>query len=287
MTFRPNKTASRATSDEVRRVVRMSQQDLVQSQTYASIDPLSIPEVKIWLRVDQATDGGTLTIPDAVGGASATQPTALNKPTLGTDSNGLAKLTCTAGTGLILPITAPILGNTVWFGMSFWCKPTSTSASDLYSVMRTGASGLANLDRQRFGVTNTDDLASLIWASLGNTRRAQTNTSRTTLFQNVWKFISIEFNGALATETLRHTIKDMGTPVATPAAVVYDDAQGTVGSGLTSLVAVTGSAILFNRTTAYTNGFIGDIGPDIFFYDPTTMTDDKRVQLAQFRIPVD
>ncbi len=284
MAFRPTKTVSKATADEIRRVATISDEELERTSTTIVPGDLDLPELKIWLKIDGASDSGTLTIPDALGGSSATQPTALNKPTVGTTGNGLPKLTCAAGTGLILPISAGI-NNTSWFGMAFWAKATSTSAADFYSAIRTGASGLANLDRQRFGVTNQDDLASLIWVSQGNTRRAQTNTSRATVFQNVWKFLCFEFIGTNASEATRFLIKDMGAPVAAPAAVIYDDSQGTAGSNITSLVSVTGSAILFNRTTAYANGFIGDIGPDIFFYDPTTMTQDKRVSLAQHRIP--
>lgn len=291
MTARPNKPASVATAVEVRRVAVISAQDLVQSNAYSQIDPLSIPEVKVWLRVDQASDSGTLTIPDAKGGASAIQATGARKPTLSTTGNGLAKLVNAADRYLQLAISTGI-NNADYFGMGFWCKPTAIgTAGDFFNITRTGAAGLADVDRMSFRKSGTgnNDMTTFIWlppAPSSNTRQAQ--SSRAVFLANTWKFIAYEYHGAQATEAARSRFRDMGMPLANPQVTSYSQSAGTATDTPSTLItATTGSAILFNRTTAAAAGFVGEIGPDVFFYDPRTLTDLQRVQMAQFRVPLD
>lgn len=279
---RPTKPASVATPEEVNRVAVMSGRELAEAAPYSIIDPISIPEIKIWLRVDQATDTGTLTIPDAKGGSSAVQATGANKPTVGTTSNGLAKLTNAAGTGLTLPVSA---GNTnaAYFAIAFWCRPSdvATNSADFYN-MDTGA----GTSQHRLSVRqDTNDLKVFIYEPPGSNNINRTAvTTRAILLLNVWKFIMYEFNGSLSTEALRSVFKDMGMPITTPQVQTFAGAAAAMPTTLEP--GVTGNSILFNRTTGFTNGFRGDIGPDIFFYDPRTMTDQNRVRMAQFRVPV-
>lgn len=271
-----------------RRVAAISQQELASTAPFAQVNPLTIPEVKVWLRVDQATSdvNGISSIPDAKGGSPAVQAVNAQKPTLGTTGNGFAKLVNTSTKGVTLPITTGGIGNTAWFGMGLWIKPTSIAGTgDLFDITRTGAAGLGSLDRMSCRVA-LDDLNLFLWLSAGNTRLARTRTDRSPLQVNTWTFVSYEFVGAEATEATRHRFKEFGTVLPAPITYVYEDSQGTAGP-ITSLVAATGSAILFNRTTAYANGFVGEIGPDIFFYDPTTLFGDRLIQLAQYRVPTD
>ncbi len=283
MTFRASRP--RASATERSRVVEFSQQDAAQSAAYSQVDPLSIPEVKIWLRVDLATNSGTLSVPDARGGSSATQPTGANKPTLGTTSNGLAKLTNASGTGLLLPMSAGH-NNSAYFAIAFWCRPTSvaTTSSDFYNAV-TAAGASANRISIR---QDTDDLKAFVWvppSSGGNIRNGV--TTRAVLRQDLWKFVMYEFDGSLGTEDLRSRFKDAGTPLAFPQQTTTYGSTGTAPAMPTSLEpSVTGNSLLFNRATTYLQGFLGDVGPDIFFYDPRTMTDTNRVRLAQFRVPV-
>jgi hypothetical protein len=265
-----------------RRAAKLSQWELTQSAPFASIDPASIPEMKVWLRVDQASDSGTLSIPDAMGGSPATQATGANKPTLGTTGNGLAKLTNAVGTGLLLPLSAGVQ-NTAYFGMGFWMRASTLTGGDMFSV-NTGAS-MASANRIQFR-QSTNDLKTFVWIAAGESGIRSGGTSRGIVLLNVWKFFMYEFNGAGATEADRSTFKDMGTTFAAPQAQTFTQEVATNTTMPTVLVTATGNAVLFNRTTTYANGYIGEIGPDIFFYDPRTMTDTKRVQLAQYRVPL-
>lgn len=281
MTIRPSRR--RATATERGRVTKFSQADNAQTAAYSQIGPRNIPEVKIWLRVDLATDSGTLTIPDAMGGASATQATAARKPVLGTTSNGLAKLTCTDDC-LVLPISAGF-NNAAWFGIAMWIRPANvTTSSDIFNV--TTAAG-ASINKLSFRQT-TDDLVDFLWAADGSANRSgRTLTGKAVLAANVWVFVSMEFDGSQTLESDKNRFKLNGTPVPAPNAVAYSDGVPTVGApGPSVLNTPTGNALLFARTTVPANPFIGDVGPDIFFYDPRTITAQSLVQLAQFRVPV-
>lgn len=285
---RPTKPASVATPEEVNRVAVMSNQELAEAAPYSIIDPISIPEIKIWLRVDQATSdvNGVSSVPDAKGGSAATQSTNAQKPTLGTTGNGLAKLTCVDDC-LVLPIQAGF-NNSAWFGMAMWIRPSNVStSSDLFNV--TTASG-ATVNKLSFR-QSSDDLLDFTWASNGSdTRQARTGSAgfgKAILAVNIWTFVSMEFDGTQATEDTKNQFKLNGTPVPAPNATQYSNGVGAIGSpGLSALNTPTGNSLLFARTTAGGNPFQGDIGPDIFFYDPRTITAQKLVQAAQFRVPV-
>ncbi len=279
MSVRP--TRSKATQTEVNRVASISQQELAETSAFATVNPRTIPEVKVWLRVDLATDSGTFTVPDALGGSSATQATAARKPTLGTTGNGLAKLTCTDDC-LVLPNQAGF-NNAAWFGIAMWVRPANVStSSDLFN-MTTASGGSIN----RLSLRQTaNDLVTFTWAA-DNTATRSARTTRGIMSTNVWKFIAHEFDGTQTLEADKQRFKDMGSPIALPQVVTYSDGVPTVGSpGLSTLNTPTGNSLLFSRTTAGGNPFIGDIGPDIFFYDPRTITQTQLVQLAQFRVPV-
>lgn len=284
---RPHKPASVATPEEVNRVAVISQSELADTAAYTQLGPRNIPEVKIWLRVDLATDSGTLTIPDAMGGPSATQATGANKPVVGTTGNGLAKLTNAATKGLTLPVSAGVT-DANYFAMGLWFRPSNvvTNSADFFNMV-TGAGTSANRLSLR---QDTNDMKVFVWepgsGGLNNNRTAATD--KAILLLNTWKFLSWEFSSLIATESLRSQYRDMGVVATARQAQIFGN-NGTSPSGVLTTTlepSVTGNSILFNRSTGFTNGLIGDIGPDIFFYDPRTMTDDKRVQLAQFRVPV-
>jgi hypothetical protein len=284
MGIRPNKPASVASATEIRRAASMSQEELAQSAPFASIDPASIPEMKVWLRVDQATDSGTLTIPDAMGGSPAVQATAARKPALGTTGNGLAKLTNAVDDFLQLPLSSG-LNDANYFGMGMWLRPSSiVTGGDILSITRVGAAGLASADKLNWR-QDANDVVNFIWLpGADGTRRGKTNGGLLQL--NVWKFICLEFDGAQATELAQHRYKDMGTALTAQQLPTFSPGVAPGTTPPTTLISATGSAILFNRTTAAAAGFIGDIGPDIFFYDPRTISVQNLVNLANFRVPL-
>ncbi len=284
MSVRP--TRSKATQTEVNRVASISQQELAETSAFATVNPRTIPEVKVWLRVDLASDSGTLTIPDSMGGASATEVNALQKPVVGVTGNGLAKLTCNRASRLVLPVSAGI-NDANYFGMGLWVRPANVSTSDDIFTIETGTGASAN--RIRFG-QSTNRLVNLVYATGSDNRVTQSNTTRAYFATNVWKFIGVEFDGSQALEANRCRLRDMGSPLAQPMDEVYSsfpvDEVAVPPPGPATLNVVTGTAWLFQRRVAFDRGFNGDVGPDIFFYDPRTMTQEKLIQLAQFRVPV-
>lgn len=242
----------------------------------------------MWLDVSGATDSGTLSIPDRMGGSPATQATGANKPTLGTTTNGLAKLTGATATFLSCPIRAG-LADVDYFGLAMWIRPADVTLTtpDLFNITRTGAAGQADFDRISIR-QSLDDISCLTWlppSPSSNVRSSRTESTRGILQSNVWKFITIEYIGVAATELQRVVYKEAGTVLPPQYLPTFAQAQGTALDTPSTLIAATGSAILLNRTTAAANGFVGDV-TDIFCYDPRSMTPDALVQLAQYEVPV-
>jgi hypothetical protein len=281
--FRPNKPAWKATQAEINRVAVISQQELAASAGHATVDPqVNLgSDLKIWLDVNASTHdvNGISNIPDVLGGASALQSTNAQKPAFATTGNGLGVATSTTATAMTLALSAG-LTDTTWFGMSLWIRPTNTAASTIFFSVITAGGASANRMEIR---QNTNDIKWYIYQP-GAIRSVGSVTSRGFFFQNQWRFISFEYNGANAAEADKAVMKDMGTNFANPMTPTFQDESGTSTMPAT-LVSATGNALLFNRTTAFTGGFQGQIGPDIFFYDPRNMTDSKRIALANYRVP--
>lgn len=245
--------------------------------------------LKVWLDVSQATDSGTLTIPDRMGGASATQATAGNKPTLSTTSNGLPKLVSGIDKWLQLPLSAGI-NDPDYFGVALWMKTTDVTQlnGDLFNVT-SSTNGLAAANRLSIRQPQ-DDLSVFTWippAPSGNVRSSRTLSGSALLQNGVWKFMAMEFIGVKPTELERMVYKDAGTIVASPYMPTFSQAQGTAVDTPSTLIVTTGSAILLNRSAVAspTNGFFGET-TDWFFYDPRTMSSDDLVQIAQYEVPV-
>jgi hypothetical protein len=283
MTFRPNKPAERASQAEINRVAVISQQELAATDGFATVDPRALlgSDLKVWLDINAATHDadGISSVPDVLGGSAATQSTNAQKPVYDTTGNGLGVATSTTATALVLPLGAGI-ANTTWFGMSMWIRPTNTAASTIFfSAISAGGASANRMEMRQ----NTNDVKWYVYQP-GAIRSIGSVTSRGFWFRNQWRFVSFEYNGGGATEAERAILKDMGTSLANPMTPTFQDESGTSTMPAT-LVSATGNALLFNRTTAFTGGFQGQIGPDIFFYDPRNMTDAKRIQLANYRVP--
>jgi hypothetical protein len=281
--FRPNKPAWKATQAEVNRVAIISQQELAASAGFTTADPRVTlgDDLKVWLDIDASTHdvNGISAIPDVMGGASAVQSTNAQKPAFATTGNGLGVATSVTATAMTLALSAG-LNDTTYFGMSLWIRPTNTAASTIFMTVLSAGGATANRMELR---QNTNDIKWYVYQP-GATRSIGSVTSRGFFFQNQWRFVSFEYNGAGATEAEKAIMKDMGTNFANPMTPTFQDEAGTSTMPAT-LVSATGNMLLFNRTTAFTGGFQGQIGPDIFFYDPRNMTDAKRIALANYRVP--
>lgn len=243
--------------------------------------------LKAWLDVSQSTaDGnGVSLVPDRLGGPGATQSVNAQKPQLGTTSNGLSKLVMTDDAlGMNVATYAAALQDANWFGMACWIKPGNIGVTgDLFNIS-TAFSGSASSNRIQIRQA-TDDLISFLWATASNIRRGQSTSQL--LNQGVWTFFTYEFIGAGATEADKNRFKVNGTPIASRYTMAFDDAQNTVGppGPSTLLTGATGSASLFARNITGLSPFIGE-ATDVFFYDPTTMTSDALLALAQYEVPV-
>lgn len=243
--------------------------------------PSQVPQLQVWLRVDQAVSSGGLvsSIPDAMGGPSLVQASSPLQPTLGTTGNGLAKLTVNASV-MTLAMGAALQGPR--FGLTFWYKPANiTTSSDFFNVVTGGGS---SINRQSLRQA-ANDLFSLVWADASNVRSARTN--RAILTAGLWKCISLEFDGAQVAELDRHRFKDMGTPLTVNDLPTFADSQGVVGApGPASMrLGATGNALFFARTLAAGNPLQGEIGPNIFIHDPQ-ISPDNLVRLASYQVPV-
>lgn len=250
----------------------------------AGFSPLKLGSaLKIWLDFSQQTDGGTLSIPDRMGGSPAVQAVAGQKPVVNTTTNGLTKLTFTDDC-LLLPMSAPLnVANSM--AIAAWIRPNgvATTASDLFDIA-SSFSGAASGNKVHIR-QNLNDIQSFIWNNATDIRKGATN--RGYLSTNVWKFMVWQFIGNAATEDLKNSFRDMGSDIARPQALTFSDAQNVVGPpGPTALqVGITGNAIIGARTAAGGSPFGGDM-TDFFVLDPTLMTTDMWVQLAQYEVPI-
>lgn len=281
MTFRPN--GRRVRQAEINRVAILSQSDLAISSGHSSADPRVTlgSDLKVWLDINASTHdvNGISSVPDVMGGSPAVQSTNAQKPAFDTSTNGYGIATSVTATAMTLPLSAGI-ADTTYFGMSLWIRPTNTAASTIFMAVLSSGGASANRMEIR---QNTNDVKWYVYQP-GAIRSVGSVTSRGFFFQNQWRFLSFEYNGAGATEAEKATMKDMGTNFANPMTPTFQDESGTSTMPAT-LVSATGNMLLFNRTTAFTGGFQGQIGPDIFFYDPRNMTDAKRIALANYRVP--
>ena len=100
---------------------------------------MQLPQLTAWLSWAGATDTGTLSVPDLMGGSPATQSNGALKPTISTTANGIQVGTFSSSV-LFLPLSAAINGNTQ-FGIEFWIKLANISGTKTVATIRNVAGG--------------------------------------------------------------------------------------------------------------------------------------------------
>lgn len=231
----------------------------------APFDPRQLPALTAWINWAGATDTGTLSVPDLMGGSPATQGTGALKPTVGTADNGIRIGTFSAHF-LSLPLSAAI-NNSTKFGIAFWLKVADVSGIKVVISVNNFAGG-ANANRM---LVNTFG-ASFEVRAQNVDRHAQLGS----LDAGVWRFCYAGIDCSQGTE-------------ATQVIMSLDGAPGTVTFNSdtawpASLPTPTGNMIIGGNSLVPSSPLVGSIGDLYFFLDQLSTAD--QVRLMQFNRPL-
>jgi hypothetical protein len=195
------------------------------------------------------TGSGYSSVRDILNPSSpATQSTDARRPPAAVSTNGLPIVTVSAST-LSVPLISARIGTTTW-GFWGWLKQSPTA--DAVVSFGTSGGASANFAWFNFNTTGTNCKAEL-WTG-AQSRRCEKGSLST----GVWKFLTIEFNGALSGDA-RYTL----TIDAAPQTVTFG---GSLGSVPATLPVVTGPGSLLSFTSAGGFPFVGSLGTNFGFF---------------------
>ena len=193
--------------------------------------PNDLSAVTGWLRIANRTDTGTLTIPDALGGPSATQSSAAQKPTFST-SNGFDMSVWDGNDDfLTTAVDNDSNNNSPTFGIATWIRPTNVTG--VRYIHATRILNGASVDRVLFRMNGTT-LQIFVYNDPTNARLA-TVTSYFTI--NTWSFMTWEFNGGESSDATKCVITRDGTAQS----VTFSDGVGSTGAMPSTLTQPTGT----------------------------------------------
>jgi hypothetical protein len=216
-------------------------------------NPAALSAVTGWLRLAARTDSGTLTIPDVLGGPSATQATAGNKPTFGT-SNGLpTAIVDGADDYLVWPAGAANNATARW-GFAGWLNPTTEVSLRRGIVTGHDADLTSSLNFKLWLYRDATSLVLDIQTSGGGLTRRCTVTSFFAL--DTWIFPTVEFDGGQSTEATRVVITKNGTPQT----VTFSSGTAVPAA----LESATQFALLARRAGAGSESWLGRSGANLF-----------------------
>jgi hypothetical protein len=252
-------------------------------------NPGTLSEVLAWYQVDLATVVSTriTVLPDAKGGASFVPVLSALAPVQGTTANGLKVLTFTGAEALGALDNNAAWRNSEYFGMAFWFKASAeTGQGTFFSYWGSTLGMTANRvlvgssanTRVRQIVRNAADSGS-------STLDSATGASHFVIKTDVWQFFAFLVDGRLAAAD-RSKVKLGGadlplpqTPTVTPA----PDATLRTSLAAPNRVAL-GCADVDDGTSAIAGGILGQIGPDIVFFNPA-MKIGKLRRIMGYRVP--
>lgn len=243
----------------------------------AGFTPLALAPVSSWFRLagSTITGSGYSSVRDVINPSSpATQGTDARRPPGATSSNGLPILNVTAAT-LSVPLIAARVGTAAW---GFWAWLNQTSGADaLISFGTTGGATGGNHSWFNFNTSGTNGKVEL-WDG-ASSRRCDT-----TFAVGAWKFVTLEFNGALSGDA--RFVSTINGAVQTPAF------SGSLGAVPATLNAVTGSASMLSFNTGGGFPFVGNVGPNWGFLGAAMsgateglLTSAARTALMNFEAP--
>lgn len=228
-------------------------------------DPRQLPALTAWLNWARATDSGTLSVPDLMGGSAATQSTGGLKPTISTTTNGVVIATFSSNV-LALPLSAAVNGNTK-FGIAFWVKLSGVVGVQTFISTQNVAGG-ASADKL---------LCNTFGATLEARAQSVDRRAGITALDTNWRFCYIGIDCSKGTE-------------ATQVIEALDGLLGTVGFSSdtawpASLGTPTGNMLIGSTTSAGTaSPLLGSIGDIYFFSDQLSAADIGR--LMNFNRPL-
>lgn len=232
----------------------------------APFDPRQLPALTAWINWAGATDSGTLSVPDLMGGSPATQSTGALKPTLATADNGIRIGTFSAHV-LALPLSAAINGDTK-FGIAFWVKLADVSGLKTISSIQNNAGG-ASANKLLINTFGAAPQARAVAVD----RRA---TPSTASIDTNWRFCYIGIDCGQATEATQVLMSIDGLLVTV--SFINDTAWPA------SLGTPTGNMLLGANSSAAASPLVGSIGDIYFFSDQLTAADIGR--LMNFNRPL-
>lgn len=252
--------------------------------------PTDSGAVSAWFRVANATNAGAglaFTLPDVLSANAATTSTDARKPTIATSAgNGLPILTCDGTRALTIPIHAGINGSAAW-GLGIWLRRTTTVGNPAPFTIRalSGATGAAS-NKMDCQMTFSGADSFKVFNNQTQSRGAQ--PASWTI--NTWVFMLYEFDGTGATEDDRLVISRGGV-LQNP--LTFQNFDGAPAAMATAAPQPSGgTACLCAQQTSGSNGWVGDIGPNIYILGSKMagatqglLTTAARLALTGFEAP--
>lgn len=239
--------------------------------------PLQVSAVVGWLRVGQATvDGseGVSSLPNVMGGSPMVQGTGSRRPIRAAAGNGLPIMQFVSNDFLIEPLQSGVNNNAAWFGMGMWLRsPIGTTIRTIYAIVNDANSATAT--RLRWQVLANESMAFDAFLDDSNARRLASNASQVA---GGWEFWTVAHDGSLSGDARAVQHNGGASPGAAYSAI------GTATEMPATLVTPTGNALL-GTGAALANPFIGDMGPNIYFFN-RQLTAPELANLMAFEQPV-
>ena len=227
--------------------------------------------VSKWMRLADRTDTGTLTIPDALGGSSATQASAGDKPTFSTQ-NGLPVADFDGSTNHLTEGIDSGNNQSPAAGLALWLQP------DNHVGLRTIACGITTVgaSANRFVLQqNGTTLFVDVYHSDAVVRRGEISGF---FSADVPVFLTFEFDGA-QTDEEDECILTKGTVVQS---LSFSDSGGSPGTMPDTLVQPTGTyAWGTQNTTTDLRNWSGLMGPN-WWWLSRQLTAAERVSMSNF-----
>lgn len=237
------------------------------------------------------------TIPDAMGGPSFTQNVNAPGPARTTLANGAQVLDYNGTQGLVAASVNPAWQNADWFGLAFWFKPSQEAIVGDFFSYYGGATGIA-ANRINCRMTFPGSVVRLAQivrdtADTGNRQNESGDAPQRAIKPGIWQFMSWQWNALGATEAERNVMLLNTCPFVPSGTSVYSNIAGTPGGAFTQLRTATAAPNLVTLgcrdidqgTSALTAGIRGQLGPDVFFYNPQVVDPQKLRRLATWNVP--
>ncbi len=252
--------------------------------------PSDFPEVKAWYQVDQATITSTrvTSLPDTLGGPPFVTNLSAPGPVQDTTANGLKVMTWTGAECLVAPDATPAWQNSSWFGLAFWFKPTAETGQGDFFNYWSGTLGLSG-NRIICRTSANTRIAQIVRNAADNgscTTESNTGSGLFVFKTGVWQFHAFTVDCRLGTVADRSNILIGGAPLPLPQfktdSAAMDASMRTTATA-PNLVTL-GARDVDQGTSAVSGGVIGQMGPDIFFFDPALKAGKLRHMMNR-RVP--